>query len=164
MVGRGGKVHDACNRQSLESLVYSSRGESTKQHQQLPKKLDITGPHHLLTQQHRDLNSRSHISFCNRLLIIQGIILGHGKTKKVVWTLAVTGILGKNLQKKLIVSLLIGFEPVASCIAVLIANHYTISQVYRKFVKIESYFYIWYIFGKKFLLRQELRQPFLDSP
>ena len=104
------------------------------------------------------------ISFCNRLLIIQGIILGHGKTKKVVWTLAVTGILGKNLQKKLIVSLLIGFEPVASCIAVLIANHYTISQVYRKFVKIESYFYIWYIFGKKFLLRQELRQPFLDSP
>ena len=31
---------------------------------------------------HRDLKSHSHISFCNRLLTIRAIILGHGESKK----------------------------------------------------------------------------------
>ena len=32
---------------------------------------------------HRDLKSTSHKKFCNRILTIQGIILGHGESKKV---------------------------------------------------------------------------------
>ena len=62
--------------------------------------------------------------------------------KNVVWTLAATGILGKNLkkclQKKLIVSLLpVGFEPGTSCIRLLDANHYTSSQAYKIRVKLK---------------------------
>ena len=36
----------------------------------------------LRVTEHRDLKSTSHKHFCNRILTIQGIILGHGEFKK----------------------------------------------------------------------------------
>ena len=50
---------------------------------------------------HRNLNSDSHNCFYNVFLIIKGIILGHGESKKIVWTLVVTKAPMKNLWVEL---------------------------------------------------------------